>query len=48
AHYGLPPNSDTLTLVREETPVTFPEKIRTGAGPVTVFDPAMPVHWRVR
>ena len=26
---------------------TFPAKILTEAGPVTVFDPGFPVHWHV-
>ncbi|MCX7566204.1 dihydroorotase [Sulfitobacter sp. F26169L] len=43
AFYGLPPNGETLTLVRE-TP-QFPAHIDTPDGPVTVFDPAMPLHW---
>ena len=43
AFYGLPVNEDTLTLVRE-TP-KFPTHIDTPDGPVTVFDPAMPLHW---
>lgn len=43
AFYGLPANEDTLTLVRE-TP-EFPTNIATPEGPVTVFDPAMPLHW---
>ncbi|MGB3244483.1 MAG: dihydroorotase [Sulfitobacter sp.] len=43
AFYGLPPNSETLTLVRE-TP-DFPPHIDTPDGPVTIFDPAMPLHW---
>ncbi|MEM9392529.1 MAG: dihydroorotase [Pseudomonadota bacterium] len=47
AHYGLEPNQSTITLVREDSPVPYPEKIRTGAGPVTVFDPGHPLHWRV-
>ncbi len=45
--YRLPRNSGTITLERGETPVAFPAKIDTGAGPVTVFDPGFPVHWRV-
>ncbi len=45
--YGLPRNADQLTLERQDAPVRFPEKIETGAGPVTVFDPGFPVHWRV-
>ncbi|MEM8581463.1 MAG: dihydroorotase [Pseudomonadota bacterium] len=47
AHYGLEPNQSTITLVREDSPVPYPEKITTGAGPVTVFDPGHPLHWRV-
>lgn len=43
AFYGLPVNEDTLTLVRE-TP-EHPGHIDTPDGPVTVFDPAMPLHW---
>ncbi|WP_209424789.1 dihydroorotase [Pararhodobacter sp. SW119] len=45
--YGLPRNAGQLTLERQDAPVRFPEKIETGAGPVTVFDPGFPVHWRV-
>ena len=47
AHCGLPANEETLTLVRQDAPVTYPAKIETGAGPVTVFDPGFPLHWRV-
>ncbi len=46
AFYGLPANQGTLTLTRG-APVTYPEKIATGDGPVTVFDPQMPLHWSV-
>ncbi|MGC1495218.1 MAG: dihydroorotase [Sulfitobacter sp.] len=42
-YYGLPVNKDTVTLVRE-TP-SFPTQIDTPDGPVTVFDPAMPLNW---
>ena len=27
--------------------VEYPEKIATGDGPVTVFDPGLPLYWRV-
>jgi len=47
AHYGLAPNDDTITLVRDAAPVPYPDKIETGAGPVTLFDPGHPLHWRV-
>jgi dihydroorotase len=43
AFYGLTPNETTLTLVRE-TPA-YPLHIDTPEGPVTVFDPIMPLHW---
>lgn len=46
AHYGLPVNETTLTL-NKGAPVTYPSKIDTDNGPVTVFDPQMPLHWSV-
>jgi dihydroorotase len=46
AFYGLPPNDGTLTLTRG-APVAYPARIMTGAGPVTVFDPGFPLHWKV-
>lgn len=45
-YYGLPRNTGTLVLERLDTPVTLPATIATGAGPVTVFDPGQPLHWR--
>lgn len=44
--YGLRPNDDTITLTKGE-PVNYPSQIETDDGPVTVFDPMMPLHWRV-
>jgi len=44
--YGLPENEDTVTLVKGD-PVTYPSHIDTADGPVTVFDPGFPLHWRV-
>src|SRR6056297_1874412 len=46
AFYRLPANEDTITL-RKGTPVSYPAKIETGDGPVTVFDPGFPLHWTV-
>lgn len=46
AFYGVPVNPGTVTLVKGD-PVTYPAQIMTGEGPVTVFDPMMPLHWRV-
>jgi dihydroorotase len=48
AFYRLPPNDGTLHLTRREAPETYPEKILTEAGPVTVFNPGFPVHWHVQ
>jgi dihydroorotase len=47
AWYGLPVNSESVTLVRRDQPVSWPERIETGDGPVTVFDPLVPIHWEV-
>ncbi|MEM8948749.1 MAG: dihydroorotase [Pseudomonadota bacterium] len=47
AFYRLPSNVETMTMVRDTDPVTYPDKIETGAGPVTVFDPGFPLYWRV-
>ena len=46
AFYGLRPSEETVTLTKG-APVDYPERIETGDGPVTVFDPMMPLHWRV-
>ncbi len=45
--YRLPLNESRVTLTRHAAPQTFPEKILTEAGPVTVFNPGFPVHWHV-
>ena len=47
ARYGLPPNDETITLVKDDQPVAYPARIDTGEGPVTVFDPGHPLYWRV-
>lgn len=47
AWYGLAPNEETMTLVRRDEAVVYPEKRDTGAGPVTVFAPMFPLHWAV-
>ena len=44
--YGLPVNDDRITLEKGAV-IETPQKIDTGAGPVTVFDPGRPLHWRV-
>lgn len=48
AFYNKPINEDTITLVRRDEPITFPEKIRTDDGDVTVFDPMFPIRWEVQ
>ena len=46
AFYRLPVNEETITLRRGD-PVSYPARIETADGPVTVFDPGYPLHWRV-
>ncbi|WP_413720925.1 dihydroorotase [Silicimonas sp. MF1-12-2] len=46
AFYGVPVNEERITLTRG-APIDIPAKIETGAGPVSVFNPGRPVHWRV-
>jgi dihydroorotase len=47
AVYGLPPNEARLTLERTDAPCPPLPELATGAGPVVVFDPGLPLHWRV-
>ncbi len=47
AFYRLPVNADTITLRRHERAHSYPDKILTEAGPVTVFDPGFALHWHV-
>lgn len=47
AHYGLPANTDTITLTKSDSPASYPDKIETPEGAVTVFDPGHPLHWHV-
>ena len=44
--YGLPVNEETITLTKGE-PVEYPAKIKSDDGTVTVFEPGIPLHWRV-
>ena len=46
AFYRLPPNAGQITLTRGDA-VTYPAKIATADGPVTLFDPGFPLHWSV-
>lgn len=45
--YGLPLNEERITLRRHDEPVAVPAKIDTADGPVTVFDPMFPIHWKM-
>jgi dihydroorotase len=47
AFYRLPANETRITLTKSDTATTFPEKIATPLGPVTVFNPGFPIFWRV-
>ena len=44
--YNLPFNDDEITLEKGDA-LKFAETVQTGAGPVVVFDPGMPLHWHV-
>jgi dihydroorotase len=46
AFHRLAPNEDRVTLVRGD-PWAPPAAIDTAEGPVTVFDPGFPLHWRL-
>ncbi|MEM8740790.1 MAG: dihydroorotase [Pseudomonadota bacterium] len=46
AFYGCPPAETRIVLERGPA-WTPPSAVDTGAGPVTVFDPGHPLHWRV-
>lgn len=48
AWYGLPANEEMISLVKGDEPVSFPARIETGDGTVTVFDPMFPLHWQVQ
>lgn len=47
AFYGMEPNSEKITLTKQDKPIDFPTKIKTAQGDVTVFDPMFPLHWLV-
>jgi dihydroorotase len=47
AFYKLPISDKTLTLTKSAAPTIWPEKLDTGAGPVTIFNPGFPVFWQV-
>ena len=44
--YNLPFNDDEITLEKGDA-LEFAETVQTGAGPVVVFDPGVPLHWHV-
>ena len=44
--YELAPNPDQITLTKGP-PIKFPSYIDTGAGPVTLFNPGIDLHWMV-
>ena len=45
--YRLPVNNAKIILSRHTEPQSFPDKIITEAGPVTVFNPGFPVYWHI-
>jgi len=47
AFYHLPPNEARITLAKGARAVDYPDRITTGAGDVTLFDPGFALHWSV-
>jgi dihydroorotase len=47
AFYGVAPNEGAVTLVREPEPQPVPPNRVTADGGLTVFDPMVPIYWRV-
>ena len=47
AHYGLEPNAETVTLIKDEAPASYPSHLVVGEDKVTVFDPGFDLFWRV-
>jgi len=45
--YGLPANSQTITLEKRKDELPVPEPIRVGDDWVVPFDPARPVYWHL-
>lgn len=48
AHYNLPVNDTTLTLIKQDQPMRFPSHIDSTEGQITVFDPDQAIYWRVK
>ena len=48
AFYGVPVNGGTVMLERVDTPQPVPAPRSTPEGMLTVFDPGVPIHWRLR
>lgn len=47
AFYNVAPSDDRITLIKQEDPISYPARIDTEIGPVTVFDPGFPLFWQV-
>ena len=45
--YGVAPNAGAVTLIRETDPQPVPQNRITAEGELTVFDPLVPIYWRV-
>lgn len=47
AFYGVPVNAATITLSRDPAAQPVPDARTTPEGALTVFDPMVPIHWKV-
>lgn len=48
AWYGLPPNSQTITLEKRDDALALPEPVIVGDDVVVPFDPGRPIHWHCK
>jgi len=46
-YYGIEPNTDRVTLVRQDTPIELVKSISCGTERIVCFDPGCSLHWRV-
>ncbi|AKK19689.1 dihydroorotase [Candidatus Liberibacter africanus] len=45
--YGIPLNTEKISLIKREKPIFFDEKINTSMGYITIFNPLFSLYWEV-
>lgn len=46
-YYGLPKNEASISLSKQSEPVVFAQEIQVGDQQIKIFDPLMPVYWKI-